>query len=88
MNINLKYLTSAIAEHIAPNQVQCLSDTTIKLSGIRINISGDLVSSDRVTFRFTCVKSLLHELHYCGLLNCPTDALTHIQNRYRKFTDK
>jgi hypothetical protein len=86
--LKLKILVSALADHIPPDQVSCLNENTIILCGIRITFTGNLASSDRVTFRFTNIKSLLIELFNCGLLNCSGEALVHIQNRYRHIEGK
>ena len=91
--INTRYLVQSIADHVPAARITYHSDVAFYLYGYKLTISGNLVTSERVTFRYHTVKDLLLNLWEEGLLPCSGETLKHIQNRYanlegREATDQ
>jgi hypothetical protein len=80
--MDLKNLILAIAEY--SGNTTCLDENCFFLNGYKIEINGSLAKSERATFRFYTIRSLLLELSNAGLIS--SEAIGHIQNRYRHLT--
>lgn len=79
--VNLKHLATALQDH-TNSRISLINEDKFYLNGCKVTITGNLLTSDRISFRFNSIKGLLINLWQEGCLNCGGETLTHVHNRY------
>lgn len=82
--INLFTLVKAIKEHTSVN-IEYEDENSFLIEDQAYTLTGNIIKSKVLTFRFRDLKSLLIDLQFDGILPGNRETIIHILNRYNKL---